>query len=372
MRVRVLAGALCAVTVAVVGLGVPSAGAGEGEFADSMREVVAGGFPGAIGYARTGSGEEFASAGVSDTARPGVPPARRDRFRIASNTKAFTSAVVLQLVGEGELGLDDPAARWLPGVLPDETITVRQLLNHTSGLYDPTNEPAFWEPYLDKHDWGFVYRPRDIVADAATHPLTVPPGSKHDYSNTNYLVAGMLIEAVTGNRAQDEVRERIFEPLHLRRTSFPTTDPRIHGSHMHGYDLHGYDLTVFSPSYDWTAGAIVSTVDDLAAFHRALFDGTLLEPAQLAELKQTVPAGKGSDYGLGVERRALPCPDGTVTTMWGNTGAGPGYNSYSLVTEDTERQLVVAMNTFDVADELGGGSGLPAANLMPALQTAFC
>jgi D-alanyl-D-alanine carboxypeptidase len=361
-----------AAAVVAVGVSVPAVGAAGDPFAESVTGLVDDGFPGVIGYARTTAGERFAVAGVADRERPDEPPRRWDRFRIASNTKAFTATVVLQLVGEGRLGLDDPVAPLLPDVALDPAITVRQLLNHTSGLYDPTNERDFWKPYLDDHDWDYVYRPRDIVATAVAHPLTGPPGGGYDYSNTNYLVAGMLIEAVTGHRAEDEVRWRIVDALGLSQTEFPTTDPRIHGPHLHGYDLAGEDISVFSPSYDWTAGAIVSTVDDLAEFHRALFDGTLLAPAELAELKRTVPVGPGTSYGLGVERKELPCPNGTVVPMWGNTGAGPGYSTFSLVTEDTRRQLVLAMNTFDIADELSGGSGTPAANPMPALQTTFC
>jgi D-alanyl-D-alanine carboxypeptidase len=323
---------------------------------DSVRALVEDGFPGAVAYARTGSDVRYASAGYADieTREPATPA---HRFRIASNTKAFTAAVLLQLVGERRVDLDTRVERYLPGVLGGRAITVRQLLDHTSGLYDPTTEPAFWAPYLNG-DRGFVYRPRDIVAAAVAHPPVTPPG----YSNTNYLVAGMVIEAVTGRSAISEVYQRILVPLHLTHTSFPRTDPHVPGRHLHGYDLHHTDVTVFSPSYDWTAGAMVSTVDDLARFHRALFDGTLLRPNLLAELKK----------GLGVERHDLPCPDGTTRVVWGNTGGGPGYNSYSLVDEDTSRQLVLALNTYDIAAELRGDSPLPDANPLPVLTRVFC
>lgn len=364
---RVLVGLMCA--LALLTVHTPPSAAATPALRNALRGLVDGGFPGAIGYVRQGWRVEREAAGLADR-ETGERATPTHRFRIASNTKAFTAAVVLQAVGAN--GLDEPVARWLPGVLPDETITVRQLLNHTSGLYDPTDERAFWKPYLDDHDWGHVYRPRDIVATAAAHPLTVQPGSGHDYSNTNYLVAGMLIEAVTGHPADAEVYRRIIRPLGLSQTTFPTTDPHLPGPHLHGYNLAGDDVSVFSPSYDWTAGAIVSTVDDLAEFHRALFDGTLLAPAELAELKHTVPVAPGVAYGLGVERMDLQCPDGTVVPTWGDTGAGPGYSSFSLVTEDTSRQLVLAMSTFDIADELAGGSGTPAATPLPTLHATFC
>jgi D-alanyl-D-alanine carboxypeptidase len=371
---RATVGALCAVAVAA-GVCVPAAATPQTDvLGDSVRGLVDDGFPAAIAYARKDSDRRRVAAGYADVdghrlAAPG------DRFRIASNTKAFTSAVLLQLAGEGRLSLADPVARWLPGVVAgngnDGTkITVRQLLNHTSGLYDPTNDAAFWAPYLNGPNRDYVYRPKDIVAMAVTHPPTGQPGGRHDYSNTNYLVAGMIIEAVTGHSAVSQVYRRILVPLHLVHTSFPTADPRLHGRHLHGYDLAGNDITRFSPSYDWTAGAIVSTVDDLATFHRALFDGTLLKPAQLAELKTTVPTGDGGAYGLGVERRDLRCPKGTVT-VWGNTGGGPGFNSYSLLTENTGRQLVLAMNTYDIAAELANASPLPDADPSPALLDTF-
>ncbi len=365
---RALVGLMCAVVLAA-GESAPAAAAPNADIlTETVRELVRDGFPGAIGYARTGSERRYAAAGLADVATK-EPATTRHRFRIASNTKAFTAAVMLQLVDEGRVALDVPVARWLPEI-PDR-ITVRQLLNHTSGLYDPTTEPPFWAPYLSG-DRDFVYHPRDLVATALTHPLTVEPGTTFAYSNTNYLVAGLLIERVTHNSAVSEVYRRIIVPLRLRNTSFPTRDPRIHGRHLHGYDLGARtDLTVFSPSYDWTAGAIVSTVDDLTRFHRALFDGTLLRPARLAELKQTVPAGTGTAAGLGVDRLDLPCPQGTVQ-VWGNTGGGPGYHSYSLSTENADRQLVLAMNTYDIAAELAGTSPLPNADPSPALLDTFC
>jgi len=162
-------------------------------------------------------------------------------------------------------------------------------------------------------------------------------------------------------------------PLHLVHTSFPTVDPRVHGRHMHGYGLGGRtDLTVFSPSYDWTAGALVSTVDDLAKFHRSLFDGTLLGPAEITEMKRTVVVDK-VPMGLGVDRVDVPCADGGTRVVWGNSGGGPGYNSVSLISEDGSRQLVVMMNVYDIGEEVAGRSPLPeGASLGPAMVGMFC
>jgi D-alanyl-D-alanine carboxypeptidase len=315
---------------------------------DAVEMVVRAGFPGAIGYSRIGDERRHAAAGLGDIERQ-VLARSGDRFRIASNTKAFTAAVVLQLVGEKRLALDVPVSRWLPRV--PAGITVRQLLDHSSGLYDPTKDPAFWEPYFQGNR-GFVYRPADLVATAVRHPLGEP-----DYSNTNYLVLGLLIEKVTGRSAVSEMYRRILVPLNLVRTSFPTVDPTIHGRHLHGYAFDGTDLTVFSPSYDWTAGAMISTVDDLAKFHRALFNGLLLRPAELAELRT----------GLGVERLPLPCGE-----VWTTTGGGPGYNSVAVTSADTSRQLVLAMNRYDIEADVAEEPPVHEVELLPLLTEFFC
>jgi D-alanyl-D-alanine carboxypeptidase len=361
-KMRVLVGVLSAAALAA-GVSTPTSGAPRDVLGDTMRSLVTAGAPGAIGLVRAGETRRYAAAGYADVARR-EPADVRQRFRIASNTKAFTAAVVLQLVGEKRLSLDAPVSRWLPEAPPD--ITVRQLLNHTSGLYDPTTEKEFWTPYLSG-DRGYVYRPADIVAAALPHARVA------GYSNTNYLVAGLLIEKVTGRSAVSEVYRRILVPLHLVDTSFPTVDPRIHGRHLHGYALDGHtDLTVFSPSYDWTAGALVSTLDDLAKFHRALFDGTLLRPAELAELKTTAEVD-GVSMGLGVDRLEIPCENGGKQVVWGDSGGGPGFSSYSLISEDGARQLAVAMNVYDIAEEVAGNWPVPKnANLTPAMQDVFC
>jgi D-alanyl-D-alanine carboxypeptidase len=357
---RLLVGAMSAAALAA-GLSAPHA-TQEDVLDTTLDALVAAGAPGAVGYTRRDDEYRYAAAGYADVTRHERADTRQ-RFRIASNTKAFTATVVLQLVGEKRLSLDAPVSHWLPDI--PEDITVRGLLNHTSGLYDPTTEKEFWEPYLSG-DRGYVYHPADLVARSLEHARV--PG----YSNTNYLVAGRLIERVTGHSAVSELYKRILVPLHLVNTSFPTVDPAIHGRHLHGYALDGRtDLTVFSPSYDWTAGAIVSTVDDLARFHRSLLNGTLLNPAELAELKATTEVD-GVSMGLGVDRLSVPCGGGE-RVVWANSGGGPGYNSYTFTSDDASRQLVVAMNVYDIAKELDGKPPIPEGlTLMPALQDTFC
>ncbi|RZS37788.1 D-alanyl-D-alanine carboxypeptidase [Herbihabitans rhizosphaerae] len=335
----------------------------------ALRQVTADGYPAAAAYLRHGDQVKQAADGVADR-ETGRRAHAEDKFRIASNTKAFTSTVVLQLVDEGLLALDEPARRWLPDELPFD-VTVRQLLNHTSGVYDPTDEPSFWEPYLGEHgNRGYVYRPRDIVARAVAHGLNPGHGTKHDYSNTNYLIAGMLIEKVTGRPAHVEISDRIIGRLGLRDTEMPRLDPFLHGRHLHGYGMDGNDLTTFSPSYDWTAGAIVSTARDLATFHRALFAGKLLSPAAQRELLTTAPTPMGG-YGLGVEQMTAPCPGGP--RLWGAFGAGPGYQSMSFTTLDGSKQLVAVGTIFDIGREVAHEPPAPEGpGMFGLIKAAFC
>ncbi len=165
------------IVLAVAALGlvpasaVPSvpafAGVAPGDLAAALARAVADGYPGMVAYARRDGRELRLAAGVADQAT-GRPARPGDRFRIASNTKAFVATVVLQLAGEHRLRLDDPVARWLPWART--TATVRQLLDHTSGIWDPTTEAGFWAPYLERHDMDFVYHPRDLVLAAASAP----------------------------------------------------------------------------------------------------------------------------------------------------------------------------------------------------------
>ncbi|GAB3139653.1 serine hydrolase domain-containing protein [Micromonospora sonneratiae] len=343
----------------------------------ALDQMVTDGYPGVVAYGRVGERRWQLAAGVADRAT-GRPARPGDRFRIASNTKAFVSTVLLQLAGERRLSLDDPVEKWLPGVVQGagndgSKINIRQLLNHTSGLWDPTTERSFWAPYLDQQQWDHVYPPREVVAAAVAHPPNFAPGTSWDYSNTNYLFAGLVVEAVTGRDAVTEVRQRIFRPLGLHHTTFPVTDPEIHGRHLHGYDLVGRDLTRFSPSYDWTAGAIVSTTAELARFHAALFGGRLLRPAQQRELETVLPMdGPSGGYGLGVRRMDVPCDSGPVP-VWQTDGGGPGFTSIALTSLDGSRQLVLAGNVYDIDRDVRGLPPVPnSTGSLIALRSVIC
>ncbi|MFI1971575.1 serine hydrolase domain-containing protein [Streptomyces cinnamoneus] len=323
----------------------------------ALDAAVAAGIPGAVAEVRDESGVWRGSSGV--TALDGGRAARGDeRFRAGSVTKSFVATVVLQLVAEGELGLDDDIERHLPGLVPDGGhITVRQLLNHTSGLADyfkvllPDLKAL---PTLQKA----TYTPRELVALAVKAgeerkgPKPVP-GRTWDYSNTNYVVLGLLVEKVTGRSLGSEITRRLIRPLHLTGTSFPDS-ARLTGRHLNGYERLGaapgagpfVDFTAFNPSTIWAAGTLISTTHDLNRFYRALLGGELLPQNLLREMRTMQPMGDdrpGRAYGLGLEEnRNLCAADGPVV---GHTGSVAGYNTFSVTTADGKRQITLALST---------------------------
>jgi D-alanyl-D-alanine carboxypeptidase len=273
-----------------------------------------------------------------------------DRFRVGSITKTFVATVTLQLVAERKLALDDSVDRWLPGLVPNGAhITVRQLLNHTSGLFDFGGDQDFVRQAV--RNPLRAWTPHEIIGIATAHPLNFEPGAGWSYSDTNYFVLGLIVEAATGRPLARELRLRILAPLHLRATSLPTA-PRIAGRHAHGYFLRPLeDVTIGSPSVQWAAGALVSNADDLARFYRALLGGRLLRADLLRLMRTTVAApllGPGHAYGLGLQRLPSPCG-----TLWGHTGASPGYAADALNSKNGQRQVVVLVNATGPLSDAG-------------------
>ncbi|MFF9398780.1 serine hydrolase domain-containing protein [Streptomyces sp. NPDC014744] len=366
-----------AVAVCLLAGGAGQATAAEPTPADILRsgaqQGVADGYPGVIGMVRKGDSAQYVQAGVGDlsTKAPADPKAQ---FRIGSNTKAFISTVLLQLEGEHRLSLDDTVARWLPGAVAANgydgaKVTIRQLLNHTSGLPDYLGALQVSTPYYLNTNPREAMAPQSLVdiGLARSAPKT-EPGEKFGYSNTNYVLAGMVIKAVTGSEPATEVQRRIIEPLGLRDTSFPTEDPALYGNYLHGYVLRVLligDGTVSNVQVTGSAGAMVSTLDDLATFSRALLTGKLLAPAQLAELKTTVPvnAEGTAGYGLGIQHVKLPCGK----WAWGHNGAVLGYFSEWLTSEDGSEQALHANNEYHM---LAGTKG--QADTGKGMTDAFC
>ena len=316
---------------------------------NDVNAVVAAGAPGAILLIRNGNSTVRITSGLADVAAK-RPIRAIDHFRAASLTKTYAATVVLQLVGEGELRLSDSIERWLPGLVPDgERITIRQLLNHTSGLFDDEHDAQILKPYYAgqlNHYWSM----RQLLERAVTHKPLFVPGARQSYSNTNYILAALIVEAVTGRSIGAELRSGIFGPLRLTETTYPTT-PRMPNPYAHGYMVFGkragFDISHISPSLYASAGAIVSTVGDIADFYRGLLTGRLLQPDVLKEMKTMVSAGPRDamacparcSYGLGLMRWPTRCG-----LAWGGDGGIPGYAVRSLSTENGQRQAVLMIN----------------------------
>ncbi|MBN9743666.1 serine hydrolase [Amycolatopsis sp. A1MSW2902] len=275
------------------------------------------------------------TAGVSelDSRRPVSPTGR---FRIGSATKMFTSTVVLQLVAEHRVQLDAPVEHYLPGLLPHgEEITVRMLLQHTSGLYDYTDSLPLLGPDLEKIR--YQHRsPESMVALSTAKPLDFPPGSKQSYSNTNFIVLGMLIERTTGHAWGTEAAQRILRPLGLHHTSVPGDRTGIPGPHAHGYqEMNGklVDVTDLNPSMAWAAGEIISTTADLDKFVRALAAGRLVPPDLLKQM--TTPRSATEEYGLGLRTPTTTCG----VRVFGHTGGIPGFQTVAFTSPDGKRRV---------------------------------
>ncbi|MFF4772136.1 serine hydrolase domain-containing protein [Microtetraspora fusca] len=329
----------------------PAAG-GDVELRQALEQVVARGSVGAFADVRDENGHWAERAGTARLG--GTQPVPHDpNFRMGSTTKSFVATVVLQLVGEGRLSLEDPVERWLPGVVPNgDGVTVRQLLNHTSGLYDYSQDkdvPLYGEEFLRNRY--HTYTAEELVRLALRNPPYFAPGKGWRYSNTNYFLAGMIIKKVTGSSYGEEITRRILRPLGLGRTVVPGTSPAIPGRHAHGYmplsmepGATMADVTRFNPSVAGAAGEMISSAGDIQRFFAALLQGKLLRPAQLAEMTRTVDISHdtgvpGLGYGLGLEVRRLSC--GVDSLAHG--GSSPGFHTYVGNTRDGRRQVVLSV-----------------------------
>lgn len=320
----------------------------------ALEAIVESGIPGVLARVDDATGTWHGAAGVADvdTARPRLPV---DHFRIGSITKSFVATVLLQLEAEGRLSLDDSVETWLPGVLAGNgydgtAITVRQLLNHTSGVFDILDDREFVSQFAGESFFEHRYdevTPQRLLDIALAHPPTFPPGTDWAYSNTNYTLAGLVIEAVTGRSYADEVTDRIVEPLRLRSTRVPGSDPDLPAPSGRGYstlfvpgpDATVYDVTSVNPAIAGAGGEMVSSVTDLNRFFTALLRGDLLPPAQQRELFTGVDAGGGSSYGLGVRTYPLSC-----RTVWGNDGEFFGSETWTVGTGDGGHVMSMNVN----------------------------
>ncbi|WP_141206552.1 serine hydrolase domain-containing protein [Streptomyces griseorubiginosus] len=305
--------------------------------------VARGRAPAAALLAAEGARTRYASAGT------GI--ARADHFRAGSITKTFLAVLVLQLAAEHRLRLSDTVERHLPGLLrgargnDGRTLTLRHLLTHTSGLHDFTSDTGGLVPLT----------PRQAVRLALTHPSPGP--GRYSYSNTNYVVLGLVIEQVTGRSYAAEAERRILAPLRLTGTSFPGSRTSLPSPHGRAYATDGTDVTALDPRVAGAAGELVSTLADLDRFYAALIGGRLLSPYWLHEMTDT-RAAHGL-YGMGLFPVKLPCG----TTVWGHNGRIAGSYVRTAATVGGRRVLTFRVNTTSMADP----------GLEPALLAAeFC
>jgi D-alanyl-D-alanine carboxypeptidase len=310
------------------------------------------------------------SSGVSELGSTS-PVAVNGRFRAGSITKSLVATVVLQLAGELRLRLDDTLEHWLPGIVAEgNRITVRQLLQHTSGIVNYTNTRSFRMLYgtadqvvgLRDRTW----TPQELLNFTAGEPLLFEPGTSWMYSNTNYILLALVIQRVTGNHYAKEAESRLLRRLQLHGTEFPGRRSAITGRHAHGYlpreagdHIEPVDITTFNPSVTGASGELITTAADLNRFYRALLTGKLLRPEQQRELLQLRTTGRNYDYGLGLQSRLI-----NGTRVWGHDGDIFGYQATSWSTADGHQQLTVSFTPWGSAD--------PKPFIEQLLTTTFC
>ncbi|MEV0280151.1 serine hydrolase domain-containing protein [Streptomyces sp. NPDC050610] len=363
------------VSTAVASPAEPARAAGRAEavtgpvhLADLAQRVVDAGVPGVIVRVGHGRRPVVEIARQAAWTRPDHRLTGGDAFRMGSNSKTMVATLALQLAAARRVALGDAVERWLPGLVPNgRAITLRMLLNHTSGLFDYLDDPAVLKAFTgqDPRPWA----PGELLAAGVRHDPLFPPGGRFSYSNTNYTALGLVLENVTGERLADLIERRIAGPLGLEHTLLPT------GHHPGRRLAHGYepdaahlapllppgappgtafagpargdrvDTTAINTSTLWAAGGIVSSARDWARFDAALVSGQLLPPAQLRQMLTTVPEDpakpNGDGYGLGLRKIVFPCG-----TVWGHDGQAPGYSSETYTDRTGRRTLSVLTTTI--------------------------
>jgi D-alanyl-D-alanine carboxypeptidase len=318
----------------------------------ALEELVAmpGGPPGVIAIVQRGQHREVHSFGVRNL-KGDLPLRANARMRLASTSKAFSGAVALSLVSKGTLSLNDTIGEYLPG-LPREdwrAVTLRQLLNHTSGLPNFTEDPDYLAALQASPE--DAPRPRKLLSYVEDEPLNFEPGTEYEYSNSDNVTVGLMVEAATGETYEDQLRKQVYGPLGLGKTALPT-GPNLTKPYIHGYDNDPSqqppeDLSeVLASGWSWASGGMVSTPSDLNDFARGyvgseLFDlGTRERQRRVVEGGNSDPPGPGKNSaGLGIFRYETRCG-----TVWGHTGNYPGYTQFLAASPNGKRSVTVSVN----------------------------
>ncbi len=297
--------------------------------------------PGAAVGVWASGGRSFVKGIGAGQLSPHVAMSLNDKFRIGSNTKTFVVTVLLQLAQEGRLGLDDTVARFKLNVnMPDaDRITIRQLAEMRSGLLDLYALPAFQaldikpQAKFDRHHW---------LQLALDQPRLFAPGTSYNYSNTNYMLLGMIIEAVTKDTVERQIETRLLVPLGLRNTTFPVSDPNMPSPYAHGYMLDAKgawedESVALPPSVSWAAGAMISDMADMKTWVKAYVTGTVNSAATQKERLTCIPIGKPNmAFGLGI---------GCSAGWFGYTGGITGYNTGAYYLPEVDATIIALVNT---------------------------
>ncbi|WP_328991293.1 beta-lactamase family protein [Kribbella sp. NBC_01245] len=377
--IRRMAGAVLAVAL-LVGVGAPGVATAEGrrvpladggqgrpELQEAIQEVVDSGFAGVQMRVNDERGEWVGSAGARKLGE-GAKPSTSGWFWVGSVTKNFVATLVLQLVAEGKVGLDGSVAGYLPEFKLDRRITVRMLLQHTSGLFNYTGEfyddgtyvpgiPGAGKEWVDNRFR--TYRPEELVRLALSKPAKFAPGTNWSYANTNYTLAVLLVEKVTGRSYAEEMKRRILRPLGMKGTVVPGNRTQLPGPHAHGYYRYQdagqwktVDVTRQNLSLLAGAGDMISTTEDLHTYFSALNGGKLLPAQLLAEMRKPHPKSGDFHYGLGLFVQDLGPECGGTTILHHNGGPPGGYGALMVSTPDGRKTLTASITTGDAAIDL--------------------
>lgn len=325
----------------------------------ALKQLVAmpGGPPGVIAVVQRGDEVEVHRAGYADVETKRRPRAG-DHMRIASTAKAFSGAAALSLVAQGVLSLDDTIAQRLPS-LPSAwgAVTLRQLLNHTSGVPDFTKSPAFVQGFLASLT--VAPAPEQLLSYVADEPLAFPPGTKYEYSNSDNIVVGLMVQAVTGKSYQEALQEQVYGPLGLTQTSLPA-GPEMPAPYIHGYGRDGNaapeDISeIAAAGWAWASGGIVSTPLDLNRFIRGYVGGALFGPAERGQQRRFIPGGGSEPRGPGVNAAGLALfrYQTRCGTVYGHTGNTFGYTQFMAASSDGTRSVTVSINLQRTQDSRG-------------------
>lgn len=324
--------------------------------------------PGAMVLLRTPQGDFNAAVGTTELGAQ-IPPAANTHFRIASNTKTMTAALIVLLAQDGKLKFSDPVSAYVPGVPNGENISVAQLLKMRSGLYGYTADPAL-SAAMDA-DPRKAWTPQEVLAIAYRHPPQFAPDASYEYSNTNYALLGLIAEKAGGRPLAEQFQERLFGPVGLTQTSLPAADDTsMPNPYSHGYmyggsfyaladdpypadmqaaawagTLHPIDYTNQNSSYATAAGGAISTADDLATWMKALVSGKVFNADYhqqwLTSLQAEDPdAPDGQKYGYGISYQRF----GPNAAMFYHGGELPGFNSFMGYDPDNDVTLVIWTN----------------------------